>query len=94
MACKGYCVKCQKETVSLHKCFECGKYVYIRSDDGSREELSKELRRGKSEIRKRYKDRRKAAKREKEKTKDDTLLLAVNAEIKADIDRYLRQGKP
>ena len=94
MAHKGYCVKCQKETESLHKCFECGKFVYIRSEDGSREQLAKELRRGKDEIRKRYKDRHKGAMIEKEKTKDDTLLLAVKADIKADIDRYLRQGKP
>lgn len=50
---KGFCNGCKCETETLHKCPKCGRYV--ARPTGSARQLSSELRRGRKEIRDKYK---------------------------------------
>jgi hypothetical protein len=49
---KGYCTTCCKETESLHKCPDCGLFVFRALGTGPA--LTEELRKGRAKIRKHY----------------------------------------
>lgn len=85
---KGYCRHCLKDTKSLHKCPDCGRYVQCPA--GSARECALELSRGKRRIRLQFKSELITAYEEKDAKK----ISEIKKKIKAEILAYISPGFP